>query len=144
MDLFTDAFYPSRYEIIQARLAEIEELSPEALLKDFRARYCENFGISCQGVQWDRHDLEELCQMVDCIGGSILSSVFKLFCEDYKEWSAGFPDLLLWNAETGTAKISEVKGPRDRLSDKQRAWIDALLCAGAQVEVCHVHEKASD
>lgn len=36
--------------------------------------------------------------------------------------------------------LVEVKGPRDRLSDKQRAWIEQLLHAGFQVEVCHVVE----
>lgn len=36
------------------------------------------------------------------------------------------PDLLLWHAGQRAAKLSEVKGPRDRLSDQQRAWMAAL------------------
>ena len=32
----------------------------------------------------------------------------------------------------------EVKGPNDRLSDSQVAWIDVLVRAGAEVEVCRV------
>ncbi len=36
------------------------------------------------------------------------------------------PDLLLWHAGRRAAKLSEVKGPRDRLSDQQRAWMAAL------------------
>ena len=39
------------------------------------------------------------------------------------------------------AKLSEVKGPRDRLSDKQRAWIDYLLDNGVEVELCLVKES---
>lgn len=43
------------------------------------------------------------------------------------------PDLLLWSTEGQRAKLSEIKGPRDRLSDQQRAWAAALTAAGLQV-----------
>lgn len=32
----------------------------------------------------------------------------------------------------------EVKGPNDRLSQKQQIWLDELRKLGADVEVCHV------
>lgn len=32
----------------------------------------------------------------------------------------------------------EVKGPNDRLSQKQQIWLDELQKLGADVEVCHV------
>lgn len=41
----------------------------------------------------------------------------------------------------GEAKLVEVKGPRDRLSEQQRAWIVSLLKAGLTVEVCKVLES---
>ena len=47
----------------------------------------------------------------------------------------GMPDLLLWRPATQDAKLSEVKGPRDSLSNQQRAWIAALLAAGLDCEV---------
>ena len=50
------------------------------------------------------------------------------------------PDLLLWKPEEKVAKLSEVKGPRDRLSEQQRAWIAALTAGGLQVEVLKVVE----
>ena len=34
--------------------------------------------------------------------------------------------------------LVEVKGPGDRLSDKQLAWIDLLVRNGVEVEVCYV------
>lgn len=46
------------------------------------------------------------------------------------------PDLLLWHVEERRAKASEVKGPRDRLSEQQRAWAAALSAGGLDVEVC--------
>lgn len=55
--------------------------------------------------------------------------------------AGGFPDLLLWDLKARTAKLSEVKGPRDRLSDQQRALIMALTAAGLDVEVFKVSDK---
>jgi Fanconi-associated nuclease 1 len=40
--------------------------------------------------------------------------------------------------------FSEVKGPGDRLSDKQTIWIDLLNACGAQVELCHVVDRGDD
>jgi fanconi-associated nuclease 1 len=47
--------------------------------------------------------------------------------------AGGMPDLLLWRPSDRRAKLSEVKGPRDRLSEQQRAWAAALSGAGLQV-----------
>lgn len=44
----------------------------------------------------------------------------------------------------GEAKLVEVKGPRDRLSEQQRAWIWILMNAGLSVEVCKVLEETID
>lgn len=41
----------------------------------------------------------------------------------------------------GEAKLVEVKGPRDRLSEQQRAWILVLIDAGLCVEVCKINEQ---
>ena len=54
--------------------------------------------------------------------------------------AGGMPDLLLWHPQQKKAKLSEVKGPRDRLSDQQRAWIAAIAAAGMAVEVCKFQE----
>ena len=51
------------------------------------------------------------------------------------------PDLLLWRPSDRRAKLSEVKGPRDRLSEQQRAWAAALSDAGLEVEVLKVVES---
>ena len=54
--------------------------------------------------------------------------------------AGGMPDLLLWHAGRRQAKLSEVKGPRDRLSEQQKAWILAIASAGMKVEVLKVKE----
>ena len=53
----------------------------------------------------------------------------------YVDCAGGMPDLLLWHPEQRRAKASEVKGPRDRLSEQQRAWATALSAGGMDVEV---------
>jgi Fanconi-associated nuclease 1 len=77
-----------------------------------------------------------------------------VFCEEYGHRSGGVPDLWcvylsplhpsctdgsrsLWD-DDGNVKFSEVKGPGDTLSETQRVWIDLLLTAGVEVEVCKV------
>ena len=40
-------------------------------------------------------------------------------------------------------KCVEVKGPRDRLSDKQRAWIQLLVDGGMDTDVCYVKESSA-
>lgn len=41
----------------------------------------------------------------------------------------------------GEAKLVEVKGPRDTLSEQQREWISLLMEGGVRVEVCKVVER---
>ena len=51
------------------------------------------------------------------------------------------PDLFLWNDATQKVRLSEVKSPNDRLSDKQVAWLETFMEAGIDCEVCLVREK---
>jgi uncharacterized protein len=51
---------------------------------------------------------------------------------------------IISNIYAEKAIFSEVKGPGDRLSDKQTIWIDLLNACGAQVELCHVVEKTDN
>lgn len=44
----------------------------------------------------------------------------------------------------GEAKLVEVKGPKDRLSEQQRAWILVLMDAGLCVEVCKISEQPKE
>ncbi len=77
-----------------------------------------------------------------CVGGLGLSVVCRMLSEDFSGWRGGMPDLLLWRPAALEAKLSEVKGPRDRLSDAQRAWIAALSDVGMRCEVLRVQEPS--
>lgn len=137
LDQGTNSFASSRGELIDARLQQIREGGGEDLL---RRCWEANEGVMCRGVSWDRQPLEQLLDIVRCVGNTGLAALCRLLAEDQSGWSGGMPDLLLWRTDDCSAKLSEIKGPRDRLSDQQRAWAVALNSAGLQVEVCKVIE----
>ena len=81
---------------------------------------------------------------MQCLGGKSLSTICKLFCEDYKGRRSGGPDLFIWKAEEQVCKFVEVKGPGDTPQENQKLWFDALLRANAAVEICKVIDIATD
>ncbi|WVZ04693.1 hypothetical protein V8G54_018039 [Vigna mungo] len=112
-------------------------MAEEFLIKSWET----HIGTACRGVNWDSHSLDELRAAVTCVGGTCLASLCQLLAQDYRSWSSGMPDLLLWRFHgeySGEAKLVEVKGHNDRLSEQQRAWLLLLMDCGFSVEVCKV------
>ncbi|XP_062228200.1 fanconi-associated nuclease 1 homolog isoform X3 [Phragmites australis] len=139
LDLETDDFYKSRKDLVESQLKKIQDgMAEEMLISSWELHQ----GTSCRGVNWDRHSLTDLRAVVACIGGRRLASLLRHLAIDYRSWSSGMPDLLLWRfldeRGVGEAKLVEVKGPRDQLSEQQRAWILVLMDFGFDVEVCKV------
>ena len=58
--------------------------------------------------------------LTKCLGGTSLSIICRLFCEDYARRGAGVPDLTIWNMQKGECKFVEVKGPGDSLQENQK------------------------
>lgn len=170
LDLNTESFYSAREEIIKARLNVICTGDVAGLLAE---SWNAHYGTRCTGVTWDRFTLAEMQTIAQCIGGPGLSAICRLLAEDHKGFTGGMPDLLLWRKRPGgcrvvpsemqeicpgckctavfasrlaggEAKLVEVKGPRDRLSEQQRAWILVLTDAGVSVEVCKVLENLDE
>ncbi|XP_011656117.1 fanconi-associated nuclease 1 homolog isoform X3 [Cucumis sativus] len=138
LDFGTDSFYILRQNSIESQLQKIQDgMGEEILITSWESHK----GTSCNGVNWDRHSLAELRAAVTCIGGPCMASLCRHLAQDYRSWSSGMPDLLLWrfNSEySGEAKLVEVKGPKDRLSEQQRAWILLLMDCGFIIEVCKI------
>ncbi|XP_058201552.1 fanconi-associated nuclease 1 homolog isoform X2 [Rhododendron vialii] len=138
LDLGTDSFYEVRKTILEPILVKIYDGAAEEILI---TSWETHLGTSCRGVNWDRHSLSELRAAVTCIGGPCLASFCRHLAQDYRTWSSGMPDLLLWRFHgdyRGEAKLVEVKGPNDRLSEQQRAWLLFLMDCGFNTEVCKV------
>ncbi|KAF8014411.1 hypothetical protein BT93_H0284 [Corymbia citriodora subsp. variegata] len=138
LDLETDSFYLARKGLIETHLQSIQDgMAEEILITSWES----HVGTACRGVNWDRHSLSELRAAVTCVGGPCLASLCRLLSQDYRTWSSGMPDLLLWQFHgeyRGEAKLVEVKGPNDRLSEQQRAWLFVLMECGFNAEVCKV------
>lgn len=138
LDLETESFYMKRKSLIESHLEKINGgMAEEILITSWES----HVGEACRGVNWDRHSLSELRAAVVCIGSTSLASICRHLAQDYRSWCSGMPDLLLWRFHgdyEGEAKLVEVKGPRDRLSEQQRAWLLLLMDYGFNVEVCKV------
>ncbi|KAL8293066.1 hypothetical protein RQP46_000760 [Phenoliferia psychrophenolica] len=140
LDLATDAFFAVRKKLIEKRLkfianAKHSKIAELLSVVDDQER---PHGTYCIGVNWDKYSKTDLLEITKCIGGESLSTIMRVFAEDYTSRCGGVPDLILWDPEDERALFVEVKGPGDRLSNTQKVWIDVLGSAGVEVVVCAV------
>ncbi|CAE6523617.1 unnamed protein product [Rhizoctonia solani] len=143
LDLVHDSFFGSREEIINARLEELRNTSGAArqIASSVYSREREREPW-CVGLRWDLFESEEdLIEVIECLGGHALAAICRLLAEEYGSRGGGVPDLFIWNATEKKCKFVEVKGPGDNLSETQKVWINVLLDACVDVEVCHVYES---
>jgi hypothetical protein len=120
-----------RWAIGEAILKEIESRNYEELVSFFSA--CEPY---------DFHP--EIPSILSCLTGAVLAGIMRLLLQDPYYWGGGQPDLLAWNTSKKTIVFSEVKGPGDHLSPRQRWWLAELKRLGANAEVCHVVDEPKE
>ncbi|XP_023278232.1 fanconi-associated nuclease 1 [Seriola lalandi dorsalis] len=139
LDFYTDCFYENRKEAIDSRVQLLIEASVETLHSMLEDVWTSQEGKVCSLVSWERFSsLQQAQSLVSCLGGAFLGGVIARMSKDYRHCRGGLPDLVVWNTSNNTYKLVEVKGPNDRLSQKQQIWLDELQKLGADVEVCHV------
>ncbi|XP_033823792.1 fanconi-associated nuclease 1 [Periophthalmus magnuspinnatus] len=139
LDLYTDGFYENRKEAIDSRVELICNASVETLHSMLEDVWTTQEGKVCSLVSWERFSsLQQAQSLVSCLSGPFLAGVIMRMAKDYRHCRGGLPDLVVWNTSNNTYKLVEVKGPNDRLSQKQQIWLDELQKLGADVEVCHV------
>ena len=107
---------------------------------------------------WTLRTRSSVLTFVQCFKGEALACLCRVLGEDYGQRGSGVPDLFLWNYAEKHCKFVEVKGPGDKLQENQKVrislrcqfmifkdvcqlWIDVMLRANANVEVCHVEEQ---
>ncbi|PWN34329.1 uncharacterized protein FA14DRAFT_161759 [Meira miltonrushii] len=140
LDILEDSFAIVRGPALRQRLVEIENTGGLDLIKqtDDRERERKTWAIGCK---WDLYTQEDLLEIAECMGGKALSVVCQMLAEEWSHCTSGMPDLVVWRHADKQVRFCEVKGPGDKLSDKQKLWIDVLLRAGLRVEVSKVEEK---
>ncbi|XP_072291414.1 fanconi-associated nuclease 1 [Eucyclogobius newberryi] len=139
LDLYTDCFYGNRKEAIDSRVELISSATVETLHSMLEEVWATQEGKVCSLVSWERFSsLQQAQSLLSCLSGPFLAGVIMRMAKDYRHCRGGLPDLVVWNTSNNTYKLVEVKGPNDRLSQKQQIWLDELQKLGADVEVCHV------
>lgn len=139
LDLYTDSFFSSREQALEARLQLIHSAPAVSLRAWVTEAWQAQQGRVASLVSWDRFtSLQQAQDLVSCLGGPVLSGVCRRLATDFRHCRGGLPDLVVWSSQSHRCKLVEVKGPSDRLSCKQMLWLDELQRLGAEVEVCHV------
>lgn len=142
-DLYTKYFHKHRKVEIDTKLRTIHSFNsdPAAFSTWMEARF-ETYRQyqSLMPTNLLEHNIY-MKEIVYCLGVSGVIGICKRMLENFKLWSAGFPDLILWNYDTRQHKIVEVKGPGDVLSTKQKLWLNYLSERGLNVEVCLVKDR---
>ncbi|KAF4608206.1 hypothetical protein EYR40_000550 [Pleurotus pulmonarius] len=140
LDLRDEIFYYARKDIVNTRLKEIRGGWAKDIIEKHDKMYREK-KTWCVGMSWDLCECSDLIEIAECLGGTALAGISRLFCEDYNGRSSGVPDLIVWNPTTKECKFVEVKGPGDTERENQKLWMDALLNVGVAVELCRVRES---
>lgn len=94
-------------------------------------------------VNWDNQRLTapRVASIAYSMGGRLLAMFFEKLAKDFKQWSFGMPDLVLWREDKQAIKFVEVKSETDNLSEQQKCWLVNITNEGVDCEVCWVTDK---
>uniref|UniRef100_A0A914DF53 Fanconi-associated nuclease n=1 Tax=Acrobeloides nanus TaxID=290746 RepID=A0A914DF53_9BILA len=139
VDLTTPYLYSNRKEKFDARFDFLLNADKKTLEELVSKHYEEHFNEQNTEVSWELFtNLEQIHRFLSCCEPNMLVALFKRMVMDYRSVRSGFPDLVVWNASKKKLAVIEVKGPGDKLSTKQRLWLDFFSKNGVEAKVCHV------
>lgn len=143
LDWNTDGFYSRRRFKIENRLKDMAEGGVEKIF-DLVTWYTETNMNKQSVVNWSYLDnLMILKGLIEAVGSKLWCDIAKLLLADHSSYSAGFPDLTLWDPYSKKCLFVEVKGRNDQLSVKQKLWMHNLMKFSAHAYVCHVTSAGS-
>ncbi len=144
LDLQSDMFYQNRKERIEAKLEMLMNSPIDFICELFRESWQTNMNTECYLVSWSLFEtVDELLGLIKCFHSNQLASLCRNFACSFRYFRSGGPDLVLWSTEANRCMFVEVKGPGDRLSEKQIVWLDFLAENSIECEVCYVKGKNS-
>jgi Fanconi-associated nuclease 1 len=138
LDLFY-GFYENRKEIIDNRLQEITTQGHEYVVAKIVSVLENHLNAMCVGCNWGYGT--DILEIAQCLPIDAIVFICRLYCRDYRLYSSGAPDLVLWNFDKRSCKFVEVKSENDSLSDNQKVWIHNLASHGVAVELCKVLDE---
>ncbi|MBV0933589.1 VRR-NUC domain-containing protein [Marinobacterium weihaiense] len=138
-DLYSPDFVPRRRALIEAGFALLDKDDHvEVILQRLRSKQ----GTRCSLVHWPAVQADRVEQALACIPAAHLAAIFRHLLLDLRHHRRGMPDLLCLQPARHTYRLIEVKGPKDRLQDHQRLWLEFFIEQGIPANVCHVNFHA--
>ncbi|VDM60871.1 unnamed protein product [Angiostrongylus costaricensis] len=134
IDLNSKSLYDNRQERFDERFKWVGSATEEELTETILTTWNARRNVETSEINWELFQDE----FFFCCPRLGLLSILKRIVMDYRNCRSGFPDLTMWNTPTKTIAVVEVKGPGDRLSTKQRLWLDFFTRQNIRAEVCHV------
>jgi Fanconi-associated nuclease 1 len=139
LDFNSSEFYSSRKDHIEKRLEDITEWPQDKLCNFVSDRWESSSGVTSSPAHWDMFSsLTHFLGLLKCFSGHQLSGICRRLMTNHRHTRSGFPDLTMWDTNKGRVTFVEVKGPNDRLSNKQILWLDYLNSLGIEAVVCHI------
>ena len=115
-------FYEHREPLITERLASLRSAD---LPHEITSIYSTNHGRRCRPIwNWDKFSTDQLVSVATAMPRAEFLEIMTRLLMDHYQHRTGIPDLFLW--KEGHCAFVEVKGPRDKLSDQQLAWLEFL------------------
>ena len=137
LDFDTSAFFKSRISAFQQLFIKLSTVHLKSRLE---AQYHKYYGTMGVGMNW-KYRCEDLCALVECIGKDRLLRLLIWLGYHPAQYWCGMPDLILWQPHLQQVQFVEVKGPRDKLSFIQEAWLQWLYQMGISCAVCKVSDQ---
>jgi hypothetical protein len=134
-DLRRDGFWEKRREKLLARTAILED--KDSFYDHVKGIIEEKQGKANPFVFWHEDLLLHLTQCYQLLDTDQIGIVLLEMAKNLKEYSKGFPDLLVWKGDTYT--FIEVKSPNDHLSAHQVFWLSFFKEIGVQAKVLRVN-----
>ncbi len=139
LDFNCSDFYNQRKEAIDERLIDLENWTNAEVCNFAQDNWNRVCGVSACPANFELFsDVEHFISLLECFTGSQLAGICKRLMTNHRHTRSGFPDLTIWDPKNQKVAFVEVKGPNDRLSNKQILWIRYLNCLNLSAFVCHV------
>jgi len=136
-DLFSDEFFRNREAVFENRK---KELSVSNLDNQIRISYQKHFGMNFRMIDdWYRYSIDDLCIAPKVLPKDILLNLLLRIAKNVNENRSGLPDLFIYNDKE--AFFTEVKSEKDRLSEKQKDWIDYIESIGIRVDLLLINHS---
>jgi len=138
LDLGTKWFYENRKQLVHDRISEIQSMSREQIRESVEDFYEKHRGEAIRGIG-QKYGASDLGEMACCLGGKAIAAICLRLAKDY-HWLGGLPDLFLYQPHPTKPKVKivEVKSVNDKLSEKQRCWLNYFCAsfASEDIEIC--------